>query len=112
MRAWLPGLFDNDVGRSVGVELDHAVGFRLAYFVRKDRGSRTRRRRLPEHGRKPVAVKDVVSEHQGNVVVGYELSPDDEGLRQPVGPGLLGISDREAPLLAVAQQPGETRLFC
>ena len=46
------------------------------------------------------------------MVVGYELSPDDEGLREPVGPGLLGISDREAPLLAVAQQTDETGLFC
>jgi hypothetical protein len=53
---------------------------------------------------KAVAIEDVVAEHQGDIVAINEVTPDQKGLREPVGPRLLGIGNRQAPLAAVFEQ--------
>ena len=83
----------------------------MAHLIGEDRGARARRPRLPEHVGKSVAVKDIVAQDQRDVFAVDEASPDDEGLRQPLGLRLFGISDREAPLRAVAQQTCEAGQF-
>src|SRR5271156_6762898 len=59
MRARLPRFFDDGDGGAIGAEFDHAIGFRVAHLIGEDRGARARRRRLPEHDGKSVAVEDI-----------------------------------------------------
>ena len=111
MRARLRRFFDDGDGGAVGAEFDHAIGFRVAHLIGKDRSARARRRRPPEQGRKSVAVEDIVPQNQRDMVAVDKASPDDECLRQPLGSGLFGIANRKAPLPAVTQQTGETGQF-
>ena len=52
----------------------------------------------------PVAVEDVVPEHQHTRVLSNEAPPNGKGLRQAVRSRLLGIAQMDAPLAAIAQQ--------
>ena len=45
------------------------------------------------------AVKDVVAEDQRDRRLADELAADQKGLRQALGARLLGIAERDAPLL-------------
>ena len=67
------------------------------------------RRRAPKLLAQARAVKDVVAEHQHRRTAGDELLADDESLRQPVGLGLRGVFDPDAPFRAVAEQAAEHR---
>ncbi len=50
-------------------------------------------------------VEDVVAEDQAGAVVADEVLSDEEGLRQAVRRGLLGVGEADAVVRAVAQQP-------
>ncbi|GFJ83204.1 hypothetical protein Phou_073840 [Phytohabitans houttuyneae] len=56
------------------------------------------------------AVEDVVAEDERHRLVADEVRPDDERLRDALGPRLRRVAKVEAPLRAVAQQPLELRL--
>ena len=56
-----------------------------------------------------VAVEDVVAQHQRAAVAVDELLADDEGLRQSVGRGLLGVGQAHAIVRAVLEQALEVR---
>jgi hypothetical protein len=56
-----------------------------------------------------VAVEDVVAQHQRRRGLTHEVAADDEGLREAVGPRLLGVAELHAPLLAIAQQLAKPR---
>jgi hypothetical protein len=58
-----------------------------------------------------VAEEDVVAEHQRAVVIGDELTTDDEGLGEPLGLGLDRVAEVQPPLLAGVQQALEGRLI-
>ena len=51
-----------------------------------------------------MAVKEVVSQHQGNRVTIEEISPNQKSLRQAIGAGLHGITDGHPPGTAISQQ--------
>ena len=58
---------------------------------------------------KPLAVKDVVAQHQRHFVVADEFFAEDKGLGKAVGDFLLDIGEAATPLAAVAKQPLEAR---
>ena len=51
-----------------------------------------------------MAEEEIVAEDESGRLPAQEVAADDEGLRQALGPRLLGIGDVEAPLPAVAQR--------
>ena len=93
----------------VRVELHDAEALRVVHAVAEDRraarlGVRLRAAQVPGEA---VAVEDVVAEHQGAGAVRHEGRADHEGLREPVGLGLLGVGQRDAEVRPVAQEPLE-----
>jgi hypothetical protein len=60
-----------------------------------------------QHLFEPLAVEDVVAQHQGARLAAHEPLADDEGLGQAVGAGLLGVGELDAEAAAVAQEPLE-----
>jgi len=56
-----------------------------------------------------LAVEDVVAQDQADIAVADKLLADDEGLGQALGPGLLGIGERDAEAAAIAEQFLEQR---
>src|SRR5436305_13002337 len=99
--------FDRD-RLAAGVELDDAIGLRVAYLIGKDGGAGSRPGSLLQQTRQTAAIKDIVAEDQRHRPIADEFAADDKGLRQPAGIGLLGIGDRDAPPAAVADQGLET----
>ncbi len=65
------------------------------------------RRRAPKLLAQARAVKDVVAEHQHRRTAGDELFADHKRLREPIGLGLRGVFDLDAPFRAVAEQAAE-----
>ena len=57
----------------------------------------------------PVAVKQVIAEHQRGRIGANKATADNERLRQPFRPGLLGIAQRQPPLAAIAEQTPKGR---
>src|SRR5215468_783600 len=109
MGARVARLFDDPNGGAVGAEFDHAISFGVADLIGEDRGAGSGRCCLSKHGRKRVAVEDIIPEDQGDMVAGNELVPDDEGLGESIGSALCRVFDRQAPLAAVSQQTREAR---
>ena len=66
-------------------------------------------RRVEQDVLQAVAVIDVVAEDQRRRLARHEIGPDDVGLRQAFGLGLLAVGERHAPLGAIAEQPLEVR---
>ena len=60
--------------------------------------------------RELVAEEEVVAQHEDARRAVEEVLGDDQGLGEPVGAGLHGVLDVEAPALPVAQQVLERRL--
>ena len=104
------GFFLNAEAVAVPVELGHAVTFGVAHPVAEDGGFLILLGILDgvaEQGGEAGAVEDVVAEHEAGAVVADELLADDEGLREAVGGGLLGVFEVDAVVGAVAQEAFE-----
>ena len=99
-------LFDRD-GMAVLVEFHHAEALGVVHVIAEHRGAAVLLglgHRSAQVLRKPVAVEDVVAQHQGAGIAVDEVLADDEGLRQAVGAGLFGVGQLDAVLGAVAQK--------
>ena len=99
-------LLDGD-GVVVLVELHHAEALRVVHAVAEDRGAAARLSvggGPPQVAGEPVAVEDVVAEHERARLARAELAADDEGLGQPVRRGLLGVGEADAEVRAVPEQ--------
>ena len=98
-------LLDGD-GPPLAVELHDAEALGVVHVVAEDRGSA--RLGVPGGARQvaaePVAVEDVVAEHQGARLAGDELLADGECLRQAIGARLLGVGQVDAVARAVPEQ--------
>ena len=98
-------LLDGD-GVVVLVELHDAEALRVVHAVAEDGGAA--RPGVPcgaaQVAREPVAVEDVVAEHERAGLAAAELSADDEGLGQAVRAGLLGVGEADAEVRAVPEQ--------
>lgn len=98
-------LLDGD-GAALAVELHDAEALGVVHVVAEDRGAA--RLGVLDGARQvaaePVAVEDVVAEHQGARLAGDELLADGEGLRQAVGARLLGVGEVHAVARAVPEQ--------
>ena len=103
-------LFDGEAVAGL-VEFGDAVAFGVGYPVAEDGGFPPRGvgDGLLEHRGEAAAVEDVVAEDETDTVVADELLADDEGLRQAVGTGLLGIFEAHTVVGSVAQQAAEAR---
>ncbi len=97
---------------ALAVEFGHAVALRVADPVAEDGGLALllgRPDRFQQQGCEAHAVEDVVSQDQAGAIAADELLSDEEGLRQAVRAGLLGIRETDAVVGAVAQQAPEGR---
>ena len=93
-----------DSALKFAIELHHAVTLRVLDQVGEDQAALFQAARRLQYGAQAVAVEDVVSEHQADVVVADELLADEEGLGQPLGPGLLAVGQVQTELRAIAQK--------
>ena len=98
-------LLDGD-GPPLAVELHDAEALGVVHVVAEDRGAA--RLGVLDGARQvaaePVAVEDVVAEHQGARLAGDELLADGECLRQAIGARLLGVGQVDAVARAVPEQ--------
>ena len=98
-------LLDGD-GPPLAVELHDAEALGVVHVVAEDRGAA--RLGVLDGARQvaaePVAVEDVVAEHQGARLAGDELLADGECLRQAIGARLLGAGQVDAVARAVPEQ--------
>ena len=98
-------LLDGD-GPPLAVELHDAEALGVVHVVAEDRGAA----RLcvldgaRQVARQPVAVEDVVAQHQGARLSADEVLADGEGLRQAVRRGLLRVGEVHAVARAVPEQ--------
>ena len=102
----LGGLLLDGDGPALAVELHDAEALGVVHVVAEDRGAA--RLGVLDGARQvaaePVAVEDVVAEHQGARLAGDELLADGERLRQAVRRGLLGVGEVHAVARAVPEQ--------
>lgn len=102
----LGGLLLDGDGTALAVELHDAEALGVVHVVAEDRGAA--RLGVLDGARQvaaePVAVEDVVAEHQGARLAGDELLADGERLRQAVRQGLLGVGQAHAVARAVPEQ--------
>ena len=93
------------------IEFGHAVAFRVVDPVAEDGGLSVLlgiMDRIPEDSRESGSVEDVVAEDETGGVIADEFAADDEGLRQAVGGGLLGVFEAHAEVGAVAEEAAES----
>ena len=109
VRARLLGLLLDGDQLAVRADLADAVALGVLHRVAEQDAAVELAHGLLEAAREALAVEDVVAEHQRHVVVADEVRADDEGLGQPVRARLLGVGEREAELVAVAEQLAEVR---
>src|SRR6266404_6874849 len=107
MRARALRLFLDADRYATRIEFDDAIGLGIAHLIAENGGTPPRRRRPLKRRREAIAIKDIVAQHQRHTVVANEVAPDQESLRQPLGPRLLGVTQRHAPLPAIPEQPLE-----
>ena len=81
---------------AAGAELEHAVALRIGHPQAEHHGT-LRVRVLLQLLAEPHAVEDVVAEHQGDVVAADEVLADQEGRRDAVRHGLLGVAEPAPP---------------
>ena len=93
------------------IELHHTEPLRIAHIVAEHRGAGLARHRLLQENAQVRAVKDVVTEHQGNRITADEVRPDQKRLRQPVGRRLHRIGEPDAEPGTISEQPPEVRLI-
>ena len=102
----LGGLLLDGDGTALAVELHDAEALGVVHVVAEDRGAARLGvlDGLLEMAAEPVAVEDVVAEHQGARLAGDELLADGERLRQAVRARLLGVVEVHAVARAVPEQ--------
>ena len=86
------------------VELDDAVSLGVLHRIGEDGCPGRLAAARCEHLLEALAVEDIVAQDQRHRFAADEIRADQEGLRQPVGLRLHGISDRDPELAAVPQQ--------
>ena len=109
---WLGRLLFDAEAVAIFVKLGHTVALRVADPVAEDGGLAFffgGAHRLQQEIGEAHAVENVVAKDQAGAVVSDELLPDEEGLREAVGAGLLGVGEADAVVGAVAQQAPEGR---
>ena len=94
---------------AAGVELGNAVALGVMNMVGEDRCAGAALVGAAEDLVEVVAVEDVVTQHQGRVVVADEVGADDEGLGEAVRAGLDGVLQVDTPFAAVAEKLLEAR---
>ena len=90
------------------VEFHHTVALGIADVVGVDHGS-VDVGVVPQDAAETPAVKDVVAQHEGHLVVADEFFAEDESLGEPIGHLLLDEAEAAAPLAAVTEQALEAR---
>ncbi len=101
------GFFFDVLGPPGRVKADDAVALGVLHLITENCRAAFAVGGASEQFGEPAAVEDVVAEDERDAVVADELAPDGEGLGQALGPRLLGIGEREAPLRPVAEKPVE-----
>ena len=91
------------------VERHHAIALGIGHIVGENRRTRGPPARFLQGWPQTPTVENVVSEDQHRRIRAHELSSDEEGLREPLRPRLLGVRQREAELCAVSQDGSEAR---
>ena len=94
---------------AASVELDDAVALGVMHVVGEDGGAGAALVGTAEDLVEVVAVEDVVTQHEGRVVVADETGTDDEGLGKTIRAGLHRVLEVDTPLAAVAEQLLEAR---
>ena len=94
---------------AVGVELGNAITLGVMHVVGEDGRACATLVGVAENIVEVVAIEDVVTQHEGRVVVADEVGADDEGLGKAVRAGLDGVLQVDAPLATVAEQLLEAR---
>ncbi len=102
--ARLLGLFLDAQHASLLVQLGHAIGLGILHVVAKHGCPHFAAGHVLEQAAQARAVEDVVAQHQGTGLAGDEAAADEKRLRQPVGAGLHGVLDVQAPGRAIAQE--------
>ena len=102
-------LFLNRLGLASRVKGHHAVALGVGHVVGKHGGAAGLRVGVVQQLLQVVAVEDVVAQHQRAGRAVQELLANQKGLGQPIGAGLHGVLQVDAPLAAVAQQLREAR---
>ena len=92
-------------GAALRVELHHAVALGIGHRVcEHGRAAACRVAARCSDAREVVAVEDVVAEDEAAGAARHEVAPDDERLREALGPRLHRVRDRKPPVAAVAQE--------
>ena len=101
---WRLGFLLDALDSLLVVEFDNAVAFRVFYVIGEDGRATSPLRRGFEQWPQSTTIEDVVPEHQRRERAANKIAADNEGLRQPFGPWLLGILETHSKLTAVAEQ--------
>lgn len=103
-------LFDREAV-AVAVKFGHAVAFGIVDPVAEDGGFSLVfgcGHGVAQHAGEAGAMEYVVAEHEAGAVVADEVAPDDEGLCQTVGRGLLGVFKADSEVGTVAEEAAES----
>src|SRR3990170_8777434 len=91
------------------VELHDAIALRVFDWIGEYGGAVLAAARLLQVRSEIMAVKNVVAQYQGTSITADKIRSDHEGLGDAFRFGLRGITDRNPPLAAIAEQLFETR---
>ena len=101
-------LLDGD-GPALAVELHDAEALGVVHIVAEHGGAILLRHGLPQMGRQPGTVEDIIPQNHGAAVVADKFLAQDERLCQTVRRGLHLVGKADTKLAAVAQQPLKVR---
>jgi len=106
-----PGWLVLDGDRAlVRIELDHPKALGVLNAVAKNRSTLLSCGRFTQHGRKPLAVEDVVAKDEADIVLADKLLADAKRLREPGRACLDGIFELDPEAGTVAQHVSVGRL--
>ena len=108
-RFWLRRFFLDGQRLAVLVELDDTIAFRVFDRIGEDGSALLTAAGLLQVGSKIMAIEDVVTQHQRAPITTDKIGADYESLRNAFRFSLHGITNRNPPLAAVAEQLLETR---
>src|SRR5262245_24991583 len=91
-------------GFTLRVKRNHAITFRVPHLICKDGSTGISFSSAFQILRQPMAVENVISQHQGNRVLTQKVSSNDKGLCNPLGLRLDRILDFQPPLSSVGKQ--------
>jgi len=104
VRLRLAGFFLDADRPALPVKGHDAVALRVLHPVAENESPRGHPARLLEGARESLAIEDVVSQNQADIILPDKRCADDEGLGKAAGVGLFGIGKRQAQLGAVAEK--------